>query len=113
VKREPELQRIFGEDVEIIHLSPADFHPSAAGTGHRQARPDTVVLASASTHHRQAIEKMMGETAILRPIYEQFRNHRGVEERQTGFGLLGDDGQIEPLEDQALASPRPRPSTRP
>lgn len=92
-KRQPELERIFGPDVEIVHLSPVDFDPPALVQAIRQAGPDAVVLASASADHRRAVEAMAGEMVILRPVYEQFRTRRGVvEQRQTGFGCCGKRG---------------------
>ncbi|MGH8909237.1 MAG: hypothetical protein ACRD0K_22775 [Egibacteraceae bacterium] len=103
-KRQPEFERIFGESVEIVHLSHVGFEPQGLVQAIRNVTPDAVVLASAPTRYRQAVEKLACEVVILRPIYERVRNRRGdTENRQVGFGLLRKEGQIDPIDDGALA----------
>ncbi|MGH8906169.1 MAG: hypothetical protein ACRD0K_06575 [Egibacteraceae bacterium] len=105
--RQAEIKRIFGPDVEIIHQSPVRWSAVGLRQAIVAAQPDAVVLATAVPRHRRAIEELQGDMAILRPMYERVRNHRGeVEERHIGFGLLHDEGQIQFLADGALTDPR-------
>ncbi|MGH6718215.1 MAG: hypothetical protein ACREER_02770 [Alphaproteobacteria bacterium] len=102
--RQAEIERIFGQDVKIFHQSPLRLSPAELRKVIQQRQPDAVVLATAAPRHRRVIEELGGDVAVLRPMYEQVRNHRGeMEERHIGFGLLCGDGGIQPLADGAMA----------
>lgn len=103
--RRAELQRIFGNDVEIIEVSHLGVDARTLVEAIRQAEPDAVVLATAPPPHRQAIEGLAPETPVFRPMFERVRNVRGeMEERSAGLGLLREGGVIEPLPDGALGA---------
>ncbi len=104
-QRLAELERIFGEPVEVIELSHLDYEPTALIDAIRWVQPAAVVLATSASSHRRAVEALAGDLPLLRPRFERVRNNRGEpEERSAGIGLLREDGEIEALADAALAT---------
>ncbi len=101
--RRVELERIFACPVDVIELSHLDFTPEQLAHEVRAAAPDAVVITSAPLEYRKVIGEIAPHTPLLRPVHEEYRNHRGyVEKRLVGYGR-DRNGRVELLTDGALA----------
>ncbi|MGH8933797.1 MAG: hypothetical protein ACRDZO_24965 [Egibacteraceae bacterium] len=78
--REGEFRRIFGQNIEVIHVSHVGKTAAELVRILRDMAADAIVLASAPPMHRQAVVGLAGETLILHPVREQYRTHRGEQE---------------------------------
>jgi len=88
-----ELRRIFGQDVEILEVSPVGLSPRELVEEVRAAQADAAVIVSALPEQRRAIQKLGAETLNLRPMYEEYRTARGeLRERRRGFGVAREGG---------------------
>lgn len=101
--REAEFHRIFGEDIEVVHVSHLGKTPKELAQTLRDISPDAVVLAAAPPDHHQAVMHLANETLILHPVTQRYRDHHGyARERTAGFGVMREHGP-ELAADGALA----------
>jgi hypothetical protein len=102
--RQAALERIFGQAVEVIPISPRKVAPGELARQVRELQADAVVFSTGPTEHLQAVERLAPTTLILRPVHERARNNRGeMQERFVGFGVVREGDRLQLLDDGALS----------
>jgi hypothetical protein len=82
--RQAELERIFGQQVKTIPLSPREMTPNVLGQRVREIQPDAVVLSTGPSEHRQAVKELADEIMILHPVHKR----RAISEERWRSVLL-------------------------
>jgi hypothetical protein len=103
-RRNAELRRIFGPDVEIRLVSERRRTPEELVDEVRDWAADAVVISSLAPGHRRAVMRLADELLVVHPVREEYRTRRGERDwRVVGFGVMQAQGP-RLLADGALAS---------
>jgi hypothetical protein len=99
--RTVELERLFGEPVQVIVLIEAlDGETILARS--REVGADAIAVDTAARTLEDELRAHASNMTVLRPLRELQHTHRGdAVERFVGYGLLRPSGDIGPLPDSS------------
>jgi hypothetical protein len=99
-----ELERLFDADIDVGPLSPAGMVVDQVIATILNLDVDAVMAQGIGPELVVELTAHANELVVLRPIVEMVPGLRGLQPKTVGHGQLTTSGNVEPLDDGALAT---------